>query len=211
VDGGTGFSSVFICVHLWFPFCFPLIMSEANVSSVDAIDMFRAALLVYVSKARPVLEDACDEVSRTRQWLQTSQRVHWENEVRKRTRVLENAQQALFSASIANLHEQGMAEKAAVTRAKRALTDAEDKLRRTKRWSMDFDQHVGPLVKQLEQLRTVLANSLPKATVHLSQVVKTLDAYANVAPSSAGVETAPIAADAGSTDENPAQGTDVKS
>jgi hypothetical protein len=171
-------------------------MSEANVSSVDAIDLFRAALLVYVSKAKPVLEDACDEVSRTRQWLQTSQRVHWENEVRKRTRTLENAQQALFSASIANLHDQGMAEKAAVTKAKRALTDAEEKLRRVKRWSMDFDQHVGPLVKQLEQLRTVLANSLPKASVHLSQVVKTLDAYANVAPSSAGVATAPVAAEA---------------
>ena len=168
-------------------------MSEANVSSVDAIDMFRAALLVYVSKAKPVLEDACDEVSRTRQWLQTSQRIHWENEVRKRTRILENAQQALFSASIANLHDQGMAEKAAVTKAKRALTDAEDKLRRVKRWNMDFDQHVGPLVKQLEQLRTVLANNLPKAAVHLSQAVKTLDAYANVAPSSAGIATAPIA------------------
>ncbi len=169
---------------------------QAHVSSVDAIDLFRAALLVYVSKAKPVLEDACDEVSRTRQWLQTSQRIHWENEVRKRTRALENAQQALFSASIANLHDQGMGEKAAVTKAKRALTDAEDKLRRVKRWNMDFDQHVGPLVKQLEQLRTVLANSLPKAAIHLSQVVKTLDAYANVAPSSAGVATAPITANA---------------
>ncbi len=165
---------------------------------------FARRLLVYVSKARPVLEDACDEVSRTRQWLQTSQRIHWENEVRKRTRALENAQQALFSASIANLHDQGMAEKAAVTKAKRALTDAEDKLKRVKRWSMDFDQHVGPLVKQLEQLRTVLANSLPKASVHLSQVVKTLDAYANVAPSSAGVETAPIAANADEAAAEPA-------
>ena len=41
-------------------------MSEANVSSVDAIDLFRAALLVYLSKAKPVLEDACDEVSRAK-------------------------------------------------------------------------------------------------------------------------------------------------
>ena len=30
-------------------------MSEANVSSVDAIDLFRAALLVYMGKAKPVL------------------------------------------------------------------------------------------------------------------------------------------------------------
>lgn len=165
-------------------------MPEAKVTSVDAIDSFRAALLVYLSKARPVLEDACDEASRTRQWLQTSQRIHWENEVRKRTRILENAQQALLSANIANLREPGMAEKNAVTKAKRALTDAEDKLKCVKRWTRDFDQQVAPLVKQLEQLRTTLVNDMPKAAVHLSQVVKTLDAYANVAPSSAGVATA---------------------
>ena len=181
-------------------------MPEAHVSSVDAIALFRAALLVYVSKARPVLEDACDEVSRTRQWLQTSQRVHWENEVRKRARILENAQQALLSANIANLREPGMAEKNAVMRAKRALTEAEDKLKRVKRWNMDFDQHVAPLVKQLEQLRTTLANDMPKAAVHLSQVVKTLDAYANVAPSSAGIATAPVEANPESA---PAEGEQI--
>ena len=165
--------------------------TNANVTSVESIDAFRAALLVYVSKARPVLEDACDEASRTRQWLQQAQRVHWENEVRKRTRALENAQQALFSANVANLREPGLAEKNAVLRAKRALTEAEDKLKAVKRWIRDFDQHAGPLVKQLEQLRTTLVNDMPKAAVHLSQVVKTLDAYANVAPGGA-VSAAPI-------------------
>ena len=161
--------------------------TNANVSSVEAIDLFRSALLAYLSKARPVLEDACDEVSRTRQWLQQVQRLHWENEVRKRTRVLENAQQALLSANIASLRDPGMAEKNAVLRAKRALTEAEDKLRSVKRWTRDFDQLVSPLVRQLEQLRTTLANDMTKAAAHLSQVVKTLDAYANVAPSAGGI------------------------
>ena len=173
-----GFASSFVIRHS----SFPLMSTHANVTSVESIDLFRAALLVYLSKARPVLEDACDEVSRTRQWLQQVQRIHWENEVRKRTRLLENAQQALFSANVANLREPGMAEKNAVMRAKRALTEAEDKLRSVKRWSMEFDQVVAPLVKQLEQLRTTLANDMPKAAAHLSQVVKMLDAYANVAP-----------------------------
>jgi hypothetical protein len=166
--------------------------TNANVTSVDAIDSFRAALLVYVSKAKPVLEDACDEASRMRQWLQHSQRVHWENEVRKRTRILENAQQALLSANIANLREPGMAEKNAVTKAKRALTEAEDKLLAVKRWNRDFDQLAGPLVKQLETLRTTLVNDLPKAAAHLSQVVKTLEAYANVAPGGV-VSATPVA------------------
>ena len=42
---------------------------EANVKSIDAIERFRAALLVYAAKAKPLLDDANDEVARTRVWL----------------------------------------------------------------------------------------------------------------------------------------------
>jgi hypothetical protein len=156
--------------------------TNANVTSTEAIDGFRVALLVYASKAKPVLEDACDEVARMRQWLQMSQRVHWENEVRKRTRILDNAQQALFSSNIANLRDPGMAEKMAVAKAKRALTEADEKLQTVKRWNREFDHLAAPMVKHFESLRTALANDMPKAAAQLSNIVKTLDAYANVSP-----------------------------
>jgi hypothetical protein len=181
-------------------------MSVAHVTSTDAIASFRATLIVYLSKARPILEDGCDEVARTRQWLQHDRRMHWENQLRRRTRELENAQQALYSARLANLREPTQAEQSAVQRAKRALTEAEEKLKLIKRWSLEFDQRVGPLVKQLEQLRTLLANDLPKGVAHLAQVVKVLEEYANVArPSPAAVTTAPASeaktdgSDAGTT------------
>jgi hypothetical protein len=45
------------------------------------------------------------------------------------------------------------AEQAAVNRAKRALTEAEEKLRVVKRWAMEFDRRAAPLAKQLEQVR----------------------------------------------------------
>ena len=67
-------------------------------------------------------------------------------------------------------------------RAKRALNEAEEKLRIVKKWSMEFEHRADPLVKQLESLRTMLGNTMPKAASHLAQVVKTLDAYAGVAP-----------------------------
>jgi len=160
-------------------------MPGAHVTSTEAIESFRAALIVYLSKARPILEDACDEVVRTRQWLQHDRRVHWENQLRRRNRDLENAQQALYSSRLANLRAETTAEQAAVLRAKRAVTEAEEKLKLVKRWTMEFDQRVGPLVKQLEQLRTMLSNDMPKAAAYLSQVLKTLEAYANVMPSAA--------------------------
>ena len=177
--------------------------NHANVTSVEAIAAFRAALLVYVSKAKPVLEDACDEAARMRMWLQSSQRVHWENEVRKRTRILENAQQALFSQSIGSLRDPGMAEKMAVTKAKRALAEADEKLQAVKRWNREFDHLAAPMVKQFESLRTTLANDLPKAALQLGHIVKTLDAYANVSPGGVS-STTPSSEPSTATDDTPA-------
>jgi hypothetical protein len=165
-------------------------MPGAHVTSTEAIESFRAALIVHLSKARPLLEDACDDVMRTRQWLQQDRRIHWENQLRRRTKELENAQQALYSARLANLRDETTAEQAALLRAKRAVNEAEEKLRLVKRWTLEFDQRAGPLVKQLEQLRTMLSNDMPKAAAYLAQVLKTLEAYANVAPSASSM-TAP--------------------
>jgi len=164
-------------------------MPGAQVTSTEAIESFRANLIIYLSKTRPVLEDACDEVVRTRVWLQQDRRIHWENQLRKRTRDLENANQALYSARLANLREPTMAEQNAVLRAKRALTEAEEKLRKIKRWMIEFDHLAGPMVKQLEQLRTMLGNDMPKAALYLAQALKTLEAYANVVPTAASSST----------------------
>ena len=184
-------------------------MPGAHVTSTDAIESFRASLIGYLAKTRPLLEDACDEVVRTRQWLQQDRRMHWENQVRRRTRELENANQALYSARLANLREVTTAEQAAVLRAKRGLAEAEEKLRMVKRWTLEFDQRVGPLVKQLEQLRTMLSNDMPKAAMHLAQLLKTLDAYANVVPS-ATAASAPAGEAAGSNPEEPTSGEGTK-
>jgi hypothetical protein len=176
----------------------------AHVASTDALESFRATLLVYLSKARPILEDACDEVSRTRQWLQQEQRVHWENQRRRRAKQLEQAEQALYSARLANLREPTAAEQAAVAQAKRALTEAEEKLRLLKRWALEFDSRVGPLLKQLEQLRTLLANDVPKAVAYLAQLLKTLAAYAAITPGGSTVSAgnAGAAPEAGASESN---------
>ena len=164
---------------------------RAHVSSVEAIELFRANLIAYLGKTRPVLEDACDEALRVRQWLQHDRRIHWENQLRRRRKILEEAEQSLFSARLGNLREPTSAELAAVTRAKRAFDEAEEKLRLVKRWTMEFDNRVQPLVKELEGLRTLLANDMPKAAAHLSKVIQTLDAYANVKPAGVSDRSAP--------------------
>jgi hypothetical protein len=155
---------------------------QAHVSSVDAIEAFRANLLTYASKARPLLEEACDEVSRTRQWLEHDRSTYWENQVRRRSRILEDAQAALFSARLSNLRDARMAEQMVVVKARASLNEAQEKVARIQKWNRDFDQKIQPLLKELEQLRSILAADLPKAAGHLAQVVKRLDAYVMAAP-----------------------------
>ncbi len=165
---------------------------RAHVNSTEAIDHFKAQLVVYCSKSKLLLEDACDEVLRMRSWLQTEQRMFWESQLRRRQKILENAQQSLFSAGMANLREPTAAERAAVSRAKRAVTEAEDKLRLVKQWTREFDNRVEPQVRQLETLRTLLAHDMPKGVAHLVQVIRALEAYAGTAPPIAAGDAEPL-------------------
>jgi hypothetical protein len=170
---------------------------RAHVTSVDAIESFRSQLIIYLSKARPALEEVSADVLRMKLWLQNDQRLNWESQVRRRSKDLEEAQQALFSSRISILKAEGSAEQLAVHRAKRALDEAQNKLRILKNWNREFDNRVDPLVKQTEKLHTVLTNDMAQAVAYLGEAIKSLQAYAEMrAPTAGGVE-------GGSTSETP--------
>ncbi len=155
---------------------------RAHVTSVEALESFRSSLIIYLSKARPTLEEVSASVQRTRGWLEGERRTYWENEFRRRSRALEEAQAAVFSSRLSNLREVSAAEQMAVRRAKRDLDEAEAKLRVVKQWNRVFDNRVDPLVKQMEKLQTVLAHDMVRAVAYLAQAVDTLKTYAEVAP-----------------------------
>ena len=167
---------------------------KANVTAVDVLESFRATLILYVSKARPALEETTSEVLRLRMWLQNDQRMHWEGQVRRRIKALESAEQALSSARMSDLREAVTVEFKAVQKAKAALDEAQAKLKRIKQWNREFDSRVEPLVKQLEKVNTVLANDMTKAAAYLAQAATTLHAYAEMAAPSMVASPAPPSA-----------------
>ena len=155
---------------------------RAHVTSVEALEGFRASLVLYLSKIRPALEEVAAEVLRTRLWLENEQRSHWENQLKRRKREWDEAQAALFSSRISNLRDESSAEIQAVHRCKRAYQEAETKLRILKQWNREFESRALPLVKQMEKLQTLLSSDLPKAIAYLGELMRALDAYAGVAP-----------------------------
>jgi len=167
--------------------------TQARVTSVDALDSLRAGLIVFVTKARQSVDGVRDRVKRTRNWLQTEQRMHWESEIRRRRRVLDQAQQDLYSARLSGLTETVTMRQAVVRKAKATVEDAEQKLRNVKKWNQNFDGVADPLMKKLESFREFLDHEMPEAITLLHRTREILDAYAE--KTSPGEKPAPAAAE----------------
>jgi hypothetical protein len=164
---------------------------KAHVSSLEMLESFRASLLVFLSQARPALEEVSSDVMRTRLWLENDQRTHWQNEIRRRRKELDQAQQSLFSARLGILRQETSTEQLLVQRAKRAVEEAELKLRIVKKWNREYDGLAQPLLKQTEKLHAVLSNDMVKAVAYLTEMIKTLAAYAELRPGGGLSQVAP--------------------
>jgi len=159
---------------------------QAQITSIEAIQAFRAQLVVFLAQVRPVLDEVTSEVLRTRSWLEDDRRRHWQQEFRLRSRKLEDARQELFTASMSKLGEATSFQQMAVQRAQRDLRVVEDKLAVLKKWDRDLDNKTGPLVKQMEQLHGFLSVEMERAVAYLDQAIRALDAYRSVTQTSAG-------------------------
>ena len=154
--------------------------THAKVTSIDALEAFRASLIVFLNKTHSALNQESDEVRRVRSWIQNDQRTHWGNEIRRRARVLAQAEQELLSARMTKAADNLTLQQMAVHKAKRAVEEAEAKMRKVKLWMRDFDASVEPLVKGLNSLRGFLDHDLPQGIAYLSEVQKIMEGYMEV-------------------------------
>lgn len=164
---------------------------RARVTSLEAIETFRARLIVYRDKAGRVLDEVNDEVTRTRLWLDHDCTTRWQREIHARGRELEMRQQELFSAQLSGLLEASAVQQAAVQKARRAIRHAEEKLQVIKRWRQQYDHRVEPAAKQVEKLRHNLGHELGLAVTQLAEITKTLSAYAEMSPPAAATPPPP--------------------
>src|SRR5258707_2447270 len=102
---------------------------QARITSIDALESFRASLINYLTTAHQHLDGVSDDVRRVRGWVQTDQRMHWQGELRRRLRALELAEQELFSAKLSGLRDNLTTPELAVRKSKAAVAEAEEKLR----------------------------------------------------------------------------------
>lgn len=155
---------------------------HANVSSIDALEAFRADLVQYVEKARVALEDAEGEVRRTRAWLDGDRPQYWTGQFKQRTKQLEQAEAELYNVTLTSPRESHAFQKMAVMKARRRLEEAEEKLRVLRKWRQTFDNRVTPLLRQLDPMFFLVGQHLPKGIHALGESIKALQAYAEKIP-----------------------------
>ena len=156
--------------------------TQAQVSSIEALDAFRADLILYISQMQPVIDESSSEVMRMRQWLDNEQRAFWEDQLRRRRRKLEEAQSELFNARISLMNDSCILPQMAVQKTQRSVVEAEQKLAAIKKWLRELEPLTEPLLKQVESLRGYLTTDLGKAVASLGEMTKILDAYAKIKP-----------------------------
>ena len=78
----------------------------------------------------------------------------------------------------------------AVQRAERANQEARAKMAVLKKWDRELENRTDPLLKLVTQLQWFIAKDMAHAVAYLAKVVRTLEAYADVAQP--GTSTAPV-------------------
>lgn len=164
---------------------------RAKVTSLEALEDFRAKLIIYRDKASRVLDEVSDDVTRTRVWLESERPAYWQNLIRRLNRDLETAQQELFSAQLSGLRDASYAQQAAVGKIRRSIRDAEDKAKTVKQWQRQFDTRVESPARQVEKLRHFLGHDVARAIAYLNEAIKNIAAYAELSPTSVTLKPAP--------------------
>jgi hypothetical protein len=107
-------------------------MEGAKVSSIDALRMFRAALIKFAETTGSALTDADADVRSTLIWLERDQSTYWKGQIRKRHDALERAKEALRHKQLykgpAGGRQSDVDEQKMVSKCKAALMEAEQKL-----------------------------------------------------------------------------------
>jgi len=166
--------------------------THAKVTSLEAIQAFRAQLIVYLSRARRSIDEVQDELHRTRLWVEHDRRSHWEQVLRKREKQLDQAEQELLAARMKENPGILAVRQTTVRKARRAVEEAQQKLAAIKKVSRDFDNATAPRLKALDSFRQSLDFDLPKSVAYLEQMVRTLEDYGgNSAPPTSAPPSTP--------------------
>jgi len=154
----------------------------ARVENVEVLGTFRLALIKFQEIAGSAMGDAESEATRTIMWLDNDQQSFWSSQIRSRAEALSRAQEALRHKQIfkdsSGRPASCIEEQKLVAKAQERLTEAQQKLQLTKRWSKQIQKDLIQYKGQVQRFVTCLMSDIPAAIGNLGAMIHSLQEYA---------------------------------
>ncbi len=159
-------------------------MSEARVDNIETLKAFKRALWRFSEIANAALGEAESDASGTLRWLETEQRVYWQNAMRKSQELVSRCDEALRHKKIfkdaSGRTPSAVDEEKALAKAKRMLEHATERAENVRRYIPKLQREILLYKGQVQRLSTFLASNIPTAAAKLDKMTATLEAYVNL-------------------------------
>lgn len=159
--------------------------SGANVHSIEAIEIIKAAYCKLVEEGRLGLDAMRLELRRFMNWLEREQVEYWKMQLKHAREELAEARNALMRKRISGGSGEtprATEEKIAVQKAQRRQEEAEQKLRLLDKWKQAMDREILLYEGRARQLDHFLEVDAVNGIAHLDRILDALDAYIRTAP-----------------------------
>ena len=124
-----------------------------------------------------MLDEVSEEVTSTRIWLQTEQKMKLAHEMKRRERELEMLEQEMFTARLSDLAQKKTGLQMVINKKRRESRDLEGKARAVSGWLRNFDSTVETEARKADKLRQQIDIEMARAVTFLTESVRQLKAY----------------------------------
>ncbi|MGE3808300.1 MAG: hypothetical protein AB7K24_26870 [Gemmataceae bacterium] len=156
----------------------------AKVTSLEAVQEFRSALLGFGADTREALSANDMEIQRAAAWLDEQLRF-WKKEIHVRDEKLQTAKRNLQRKKMSKVmgrHPDCSEEEDIFELAKKRFQEAEQKLANCKRWIPQLQRAVEEYQGKARILGGMLEADLPRVSATLERKLDALDDYVRMAP-----------------------------
>ena len=163
--------------------------NPAHVESIEALKMFRRAIIKFAEAATVALGDAESEMQRRLNWLENEQDSHWQGQIRKRQEEVSKCRDAVRQKKLfkdfAGRTPSADQEEKALRMALARLEEVERKLAAVRKYAKKLPREIEVYKGSVQRFATTVQSDLPTAAGKLDAMIRKLEEYAAIGPAAA--------------------------
>ncbi|USN99568.1 MAG: hypothetical protein H6810_02555 [Phycisphaeraceae bacterium] len=153
---------------------------RARVHSIDAPARFRPTLVKFIEECKTALISAEADAGRTISKIRSDRYPYWKKQIRVRQDELNRAKTELIMKQAMREPDEARStveERKAVEKAKRRVSEAEEKTRTCKHWLRQLEREQTKFQSSISVLRRALDTDMPRALAELDRIATALEEY----------------------------------